>query len=334
MPHTVSFGDKLLAMRTFFSPLAACVLIALLFPMRPAAGAATVPSGPTAKTAARDSVPPAPQLTTTRLGDRMWRLAGVEAGGVLVLDGTDGLLIVDTQDSTTAKSLDAALAKLSRHPVRYVINTHYHQDHTAGNQRFHDRGAVVIAQANVTVQASKDTLVEALGWHRRPLPEAGLPTVTFQDSLHLHVDGEEIVLMHPPNAHTDGDAMLWFPRRNLIHTGDIVEVGAPPFIDWWAGGTLDGMIAAVDRILAMSDDQTVIVPGHGDVVNRAFVVSYRQMLVDAGTSARAAIARGQSLKDYGDSKPLIEYADRLGGERRARRLAIQTYYGLNGFKEQ
>jgi glyoxylase-like metal-dependent hydrolase (beta-lactamase superfamily II) len=290
-----------------------------------------------AETKAPAASPPAAKkpevLVTTKLGERLWRLAGVEAGGVLVLDGDDGLLIVDTQDSTTAKQIDMALAKLSRHPVRYVIDTHYHQDHTRNNGMFRKRGATVIAQANVVTQALKDTTVEALGWHRRPLPPESLPSVTFDDSLHLEVNGEPILLWHPLNAHTDGDCVLWFPKRDLIHTGDIVEVGAPPFIDWWGGGTLDGMIAAVDRIAAMCDDRTVVVPGHGDPVNREWLVGYRAMLVAAGTSARAAIARGQSLKDYGDSKPLLEYAERLGGERRARRLAIQTYYGLNGLKE-
>jgi len=277
---------------------------------------------------------PPPRLTVEKLGDRMWRLAGVEAGGVLVLDGQDGLMIVDTQDSTTADQLDAALAKLSRHPVTLVVNTHYHQDHTRGNDRFHARGARILAQANVPIQAAKDTTVDALGWHRRPLPAGGMPTETFGDSLRLRFDGEDVVLWHPRNAHTDGDAVLWFPQRNLIHTGDIVEVGAPPFIDWWGGGTIDGMIAAVDRMLAMSDDHTRFVPGHGDLVNRAWVVTYRQMLVDAREDAKAAIARGQSLKDYGDTKPLAKWAERVGSEQRARRLAIQTYYGLNGFKLQ
>jgi glyoxylase-like metal-dependent hydrolase (beta-lactamase superfamily II) len=316
---------------------AAAVLTAAVVAVLGAAGAAPAPSKSAApappKAAASAAAEAAPHLTTTRLGDRLWRLAGVEAGGVLVLDGDDGLLIVDTQDSTTAGALDSTLAALSPHPVRYVVNTHFHQDHTVGNARFHARGAAIIAQTNVVAQAERDTFVEALGWHRHRLPAAGLPTVTFEDSMRLHVNGEDVVLLHPPHAHTDGDAILWFPGRDLIHAGDIVEVGAPPFIDWWSGGSLDGMIAAVDRILAMAGPHTVIVPGHGDVVDRAWLVGYRAMLVAAGASARAAIAGGQSLKAYGDSKPLIEYAERLGGERRARRLAIQTYYGLNGFRE-
>ncbi len=190
---------------------------------------------PPPKAAAPATKPAPPKLTTEKLGERLWRLAGVEAGGVLVLEGDDGLLIVDTQDSTTAKQLDSGLAKLSLRPVRYVINTHYHDDHTRGNDRFRARGATVIAHANVPLQAAKDTTIEALGWNRKHLPAGAMPTVTFEDSLRLRVNGEEIVLMHPRRAHTDGDAILWFPRRNLVHTGDIVEVGAPPFIDWWAG---------------------------------------------------------------------------------------------------
>lgn len=294
--------------------------------------AKAAPAAP-APAPARAAKPAPPQLVAEKLGERMWRIAGVEAGGVLVFEGSDGLLIVDTQDSLTTRQLDAAIAKLSRRPVRYVVNTHYHLDHTRGNDRFRARGATVIAHANVPAQALRDTTIEALGWHRRPLPAAALPTVTFTDSLRLNVNGEDILLWNPRAAHTDGDAMLWFPARNLIHTGDIVEVGAPPFIDWWAGGTLDGMIAAVDRVLAMSDERTKIVPGHGDVVDRAWVTRYRRMLATAGEKARAAISSGQSLKDFADSKPLEEFNDMVGGERRARRVALQTYFGLNGLKQ-
>jgi glyoxylase-like metal-dependent hydrolase (beta-lactamase superfamily II) len=272
-------------------------------------------------------------LDTTTLGPHLWRISGGEAGSVLVLDGADGIVLVDTRDSTTAHGLDLALARLSRRRVHTVINTHYHQDHTLGNERFGAGGAEIVAQANVTAQALKDTFVEALGWHRHARHAACLPTRTFTDSLRLSLDGEAIVLYHAPNAHTDGDAIVWLPGRNLVHAGDIVEVGAPPFIDWWAGGTLDGMIAGVDRVMALCDARTVVVPGHGALVDRAWLVGYRAMLVAAGASARAAIARGQSLADYGASKPLLEYAERLGGERLARRLAIQTYYGLNGLGE-
>ena len=235
--------------------------------------------------------PRPPSLVTENLGDRMWRIAGVEAGGVLVLEGADGLLIVDTQDSLTARQLDAAIARLSKRPVRYVVNTHYHLDHTRGNDRYRARGATVIAHANVPSQAAKDTMVTDMDWHRKPLPAAAMPTVTFADSLRLSLNGEDIVVWNPRAAHTDGDAMLWFPARNLIHTGNIVEVGAPPFIDWWGGGTLDGMIAAVDHVLAMSNDKTRIVPGHGSVVDRAWVTRYRGMLAAARERAGARHSR-------------------------------------------
>lgn len=314
-------------MRTPFLPL--LVVLALAPALSAHADSTSTAPPPAAK-----APEPPPKLTVEKLGERLWRLAGVEAGGVLVLDGKDGLLIVDTQDSTTADQLDAELAKLSRHQVRYVINTHYHQDHTVGNPRFRARGAEIIAHANLAIRAAEDTTIEALGWHRKPLAASGMPTRSFTDSLQLKIDGETIVLLHPLASHTDGDCVLWFPGRNLIHTGDIVEVGAPPFIDWWGGGTIDGMIAAVDGMLARTNDQTRWVPGHGDVVNRAYVIEYRRMLVEAHDQAKDAIAKGLSLKAYGETKPLAAWAERVGGERRARRLAIQTYYGLNGFKEE
>jgi len=274
------------------------------------------------------------EIKATKVAGNIYMLEGA-GGNIAASVGDDGIAIVDDQFAPLADKIRAALKALgiTEKPVRFVINTHYHTDHIGENARYHAKGAILCAQANVAVQAAKDTTIPEWGqWHRRPAPAAGLPTLSFGDSLRLRWNGETIVMWHAPAAHTDGDAILWLPGRNLIHAGDIVEVGATPFIDWWAGGTLDGMIVAVDRIMALADAKTVIVPGHGETVNRAWLESYRDMLVTGRTRARAAIAAGQSRTDFIATRPFAEWEARLGGERQARALASLIYYGLNGMK--
>lgn len=297
----------------------------------PAPARAAEPKPAATKPAAPAKPPAPPPLVAESLGKGLWRIAGDEAGGVLVLEGADGLLLVDTQDPKRARDLDAALARLSRRPVRFVVNTHYHEDHVGGNARYRAKGAAVIAHASVPAQMAKDTVIADWGdWHRQAAPAAAFPTLTFHDSLALDVGGERVVAFHVPAAHSDGDVMVWLPARDLLHAGDVVEVDAPPFVDLWAGGTFDGLIAAVDRVLAMSGPATRIVPGHGRIVDRAWVAGYREMLETARSSARAALAAGQGAREYLDTKPLAAWNELLGGERRARQVAALAYRAAGG----
>jgi glyoxylase-like metal-dependent hydrolase (beta-lactamase superfamily II) len=267
-----------------------------------------------------------------RIAGPLARLSGTAAGGVLVLEGADGLLLVDSEDPKNAAAFDSALAGLSPRPVRFIVNTHYHEDHLGGNARWRAKGAVLIGHRNLAAQARKDTVIAALGdWHRTPPPAAALPLVTFDDSLRLWIDGREVEVFHAPAAHSDGDAMLWFPGLDVVHTGDVVEVGAPPFIDWWAGGTLAGMVAAVDRVLALAGPRTRIVPGHGAVVDRAWIEEYRRMLVATGERARAALREGMDGRAFAATDPAREWQDRLGGESGARQFSSLVLHGLREF---
>uniref|UniRef100_A0A832I4V3 MBL fold metallo-hydrolase n=1 Tax=Eiseniibacteriota bacterium TaxID=2212470 RepID=A0A832I4V3_UNCEI len=274
-----------------------------------------------------------PPLVAEPLGAGMWRIAGDAAGGVLVVEGADGLLLVDTHDPKRARDFDAALARVSRRPVRTVVVTHYHEDHVGGNARFRARGAAVIAHAAVPAQMAKDTVIADWGnWRREAAPREAFPTITFRDSLTLDLGAERVHVFHAPAAHSDGDLMLWFPARDLIHAADVIEVGAAPFVDVWAGGTLAGLIAAVDRVLAMSGPATRIVPGHGRIVDRAWVEEYRAMLDRLHGTARTAVAAGMSLADYVASDPLAPWHDRLGGPEQARQAAALAWFELNGMK--
>jgi glyoxylase-like metal-dependent hydrolase (beta-lactamase superfamily II) len=273
-----------------------------------------------------------PALEIERLGDGLQRISGTAAGGVIVLQTPAGMLLVDSEDAKHAEAFDALLFTLGKSRVHTIVNSHYHGDHIGGNAR-HRRSARIIAHANMWAQAQKDTTIPEWGdWHREAAPKESRPTETFSDSMSLHVAGRPVILWHMPRAHTDGDIVTWFPTYNVLHTGDIVEVGAAPFIDWWAGGSLAGMIAACDKLLQMADNDTKIVPGHGRVVDREYLRAYRNMLADLGKRAAEAARKGVSLKDFLETKPAADYNDQVGGERSARQLAALIYFGANGMK--
>ena len=247
---------------------------------------------------------------------------------MLILASDSGLLLVDAQSTARVSALDSALRSVATHRVRVVVNTHYHGDHTEGNAHFRQLGATVIAHRNVAVQAAKDTTIADWdNWHRTPLAPAAMPTKAVDDSSAFDFGAERVVLLHAPRAHTDGDLLVWLPRANVLHIGDILEVGAPPFIDWWAGGSLRGMVATIDRVLALVNDRTTIVPGHGAVSTRAGLQRYRDMLLTVGGRVSASVERGAALAQVLAERPAREWEASMGSERRAGHFVRLVYYG-------
>ena len=272
---------------------------------------------------------PAPpmRLDVERLGPKLLVLSGYTNGNVLAIASDTGTVLVDAQSPKRAGELDSALVAERLPKVTAVILTHYHEDHLGGNPRYRAGGAQLIAQERMAIQAAKDTVIAERDWTRKAVPKEMMPTRTFRDSLVLRLGDEEIRVWHAPLAHTEGDAVVRLMRADVVHTGDILELEAPPFIDWWAGGTLDGMIAALDHMLAVTGPRTRFVPGHGPVTDRAGVERYRAMLDTLRTRMRALAARGASVEDAVRENPVAEFASRLGGERRARQFLDQLTYG-------
>lgn len=258
-------------------------------------------------------------------------ISGFYNGNILVFEGKTGVFLVDGQSTKRVPQADSALRTVTGLPVKMVVSTHYHGDHLEGNAHWKSQGARLIAQEQLVVEAKKDTTITDRDWVRTAAAPSMLPDQTFGAELKLDFEGEEVVLLHPPAAHTRGDAIIWFPKANVIHTGDILEREAPPFIDWWAGGTLDGMIAACDRILGMINNSTVVVPGHGTVTDRAGLNHYRTMLVTARERIGARVKAGESDETILAARPLKEYETDLGGERRAGHLITQIAYGFRRF---
>lgn len=271
----------------------------------------------------------AQSLRVESLAPGVHRIWGSADGGILVLEDGDRLVLVDAQTQAAAAAVDSALAVLGDAPVRLVVNTHYHADHLEGNARFRSAGAVTAAHRNVPAQALKDTVVADWGgWHRTPASPDALPSLLVDSTLTVRFGNSSAHFVHLPHAHTDGDLGAWLPDQNLVLLGDVLEIDAAPFIDWWAGGTLDGMIRACDWALGLGDGGTRYVPGHGPIIDRAAMTAYRDMLADLRRSTLSLLATHPTWEAFRDAGITQTYADQLGGERRARHLAALLYLGL------
>jgi cyclase len=239
---------------------------------------------------------------------------GFAGGNVGVSIGDDGVFIIDDELQPMTPKLKTALAALSKKPVRFLVNTHWHSDHTGGNPGMAAAGAVIVAQENVRKRLSVDQFREFMGRKMTftALPPAALPVVTFTEDITLHLNGDEIHVVHVAPAHTDGDAFVHFKKANVIHAGDLVT-GHYPIVDVDSGGTFEGLIAATDKILALADDATKIIPGHGALMSKADVAGWRQMLVDVRDRIAKLVAGKKTADEIKAAKPLADLDAKWGG---------------------
>jgi glyoxylase-like metal-dependent hydrolase (beta-lactamase superfamily II) len=234
-------------------------------------------------------------------------------GNMLVWNGEDGIFLIDDQYAPLSERILAAIAEIQEGPVRFVLNTHWHGDHTGGNENLGKTGAVIVAHDNVRERLSTEQFNEMWDKTTLPSPRAALPIVTFASGLSFHLGDETLEVSHVAHAHTDGDAIVYFRDANIIHTGDIVFWGLYPFIDVDSGGSVDGVVAGCDRLLEISDAKTRFVPGHGTVIGRDELVEYRAMLVEIRSRVAAAIADEEDLDAVLASRPTAEWDEAWGG---------------------
>lgn len=235
------------------------------------------------------------EIRTTEVSEGVYALQG--AGGNLgLVVGDNGAFLVDDQYAPLTDKIVAAVAAVTDKPIRFVFNTHWHGDHTGGNENMDEAGALIVAHDNVRKRMSAGQFMAFFDREVPPSPAGALPVVTFNDRVTFHLGGHTVHAIHIPNAHTDGDAIVHLEEADTIHTGDIVFDGLYPFIDYGSGGSLAGMIEAADRILEMANEDTAIITGHGGpVVDKPRLRHYRDMLATVHERLAALIDQGKTL---------------------------------------
>jgi glyoxylase-like metal-dependent hydrolase (beta-lactamase superfamily II) len=259
------------------------------------------------------------------LGHRTYMLQG-QGGNITVAVAGDGIMMVDSEFAPLHDKIKAAIATLTDKPVRYLIDTHFHLDHTGGNAAFAAEGATVVAQENVRKRLAAGT-EGTNGTHMPPAAQSILPTQVYGDELTLKLKGRTAELRHLPAAHTDGDTYVYFADANVLATGDLVSMGRYPYIDVVNGGNLNGMIAAANALLKRVNGQTRIVPGHGPVAGKSDLLAYRDMLQSARTRMEKLIGEGKSEDDVLAAKPFADFDAKFGATDQASQNFIRAVYG-------
>lgn len=245
------------------------------------------------------------KLTLVRNG--VYLLEG-NGGNIGVLSGKEGILLIDDQFSHSYSSILETLKSINSKSVNYVINTHWHVDHTNGNENFGNAGSTIIAQKNSHERMTKPQFIKVFNHHQKAYSEKGLPKISFSDKMNLTFNHQHIELIHVQHAHTDGDLLVHIKEANVIHTGDVFVTYGYPFIDEPNGGSIQGVIKAIDYILSISDDNTLFIPGHGNICKKSDLVDYQKMLKDIFSKVEKEVNAGKTMAEIIATHPTNGYS--------------------------
>jgi glyoxylase-like metal-dependent hydrolase (beta-lactamase superfamily II) len=251
------------------------------------------------------------KIMTVPVAEQIYMITG-EGGNIGLFIGTDGTFLIDDQFAPLTDKIVAAIKSAGGEFPKFLINTHYHGDHTGGNENLGQGGTLIFSHHNVRERLSTGSFIAAFNMKREALPREGLPVVTFSEDITFHLNGHSIRAIHLPQAHTDGDSFIYFKKANVIHAGDIFFNGFYPFIDFEHGGSVKGMIKAVDKILSLADDKTKIIPGHGPLGDKAQLTGYRQMLEVVYQRLGKLKAEGKTVQEAVAAKPLADLEETWG----------------------
>ncbi len=252
------------------------------------------------------------RIEAEKLSETTYMLTGSMAGNIGLSIGKDSVLMVDTQIAPLMPKIKKAIAKITNMPIKMVINTHWHFDHIGGNENLGKKGVLIIAHENVLKRASAESVIEFLNMRFPASPLKALPVITLSQNMSIFINGEEVTVIHMPSAHTDSDSIVYFKKSNVIHAGDIFFNKIYPFIDTSSGGTVDGVIAAVDNMLKMASNKTKIIPGHGPLAAKEDLKAYRDMLAVVSNRIKGQLKQGKSLEQVLASKPSADYDQQWG----------------------
>lgn len=236
------------------------------------------------------------QIRPLKITDKVYMLKG-SGGNIGLLTGGDGLLMIDDQFAPLSEKIAKAVNGIDAGPVRFLVNTHIHGDHTGGNENFKKMGVTLVAHDVVRQRMSKETVNPRTNQTVPPRDKSAWPEITFGERMNFHLNDEDIELYHFANGHTDGDVVIRFVKANVYHVGDLFNRGSFPYIDAGNGGDVVGLVSNFDKILALIDDDAKVIPGHGNLATKADVKAYRDMLVDINTQVSSALKKGKKVED-------------------------------------
>ena len=270
-------------------------------------------------------------VKATALRGGVYVLTG--AGGNMGLSvGSDAAFLVDDQFAPLTPKILAAIKSVTPLPVRFVVNTHWHFDHTGGNENMGKAGALLIAHDNVRKRMSTDQFIELLKRAEKASPPAALPVVTFSDSVTFHLNGDDMVAFHVPPAHTDGDVIVHFIKADVVHMGDAFITRGYPFADLSSGGNINGVIGAADRVLGICTPQTIVIPGHGAITDCTLLKTWRDMLVTIRERVRAQMQQNRTLDQMKAAGLSAEFDERWGKATIKPDMLIELVYRSLGGK--
>lgn len=250
------------------------------------------------------------ELVAEKIAGNVYMIPG-GGGNIGVCIGEDGTFMIDDQFADRNEAIMNAIKKAGGGEVQFLVNTHFHHDHTSGNEILGEAGSVIFAHENVRKRLSMEQVIDYTGMKKDALAKVGLPVVTFTHDITFHYNNDEIEVVHLGPAHTDGDAVVNFTKANVIHCGDIFFESIYPFVDLQNGGSVKGMIDAVDTIIDMCNPETKLIPGHGAVTDYDGLIAYRAMLTTVYERVKKMVGEGKTLEDIIASQPTAEYDEKL-----------------------
>lgn len=266
------------------------------------------------------------QIITTKVSGQVFMLKG-QGGNIGLFIGDEAVFMIDDQFAPLTPKILEAIKKITPKPVNYLVNTHWHGDHTGGNLNMQKEGALILAHKNVRKRMSVDQIVR--GKVKKASPKEALPVITFTEDIMMHINNDDIYVSHIHKAHTDGDALVYFTKNNILHTGDAYFQGKFPYIDLSSGGSINGYIDGIQKMIILANDETKIIPGHGNISNKRELIFFKKMLVDLKSRIQVEIDKGKSLEEVQSNKEITKDYISFNGWITEEKIRIAIYKSLN-----